>query len=283
MFLKEEFLLGNYIDWVRKNKLFTFLIIVTAFLLPIVIVQVLFKLPAKLHFFQAEFSAGDIISYSATFLTFLSTSFLGILALYQNDKLGKTNSKLSKINNELVRHQTKPLLTVNASLNEYEGLKCFYRSVERNDKGLLINNGYSTKPTYAPYQRLSFINIGMGAAAKVELYWYELTSVEGLEDLNNIDKRDIENFYEKVNYSNFQYVEDGELKNGDWLISPQIDLGVSEETNKMNLVFSYEKNVGSLHAIVEIRYEDLMGEKYKRLLYIGYLNSNPITLPVSEI
>ncbi|RDW18778.1 hypothetical protein [Oceanobacillus chungangensis] len=269
----------SYFRRVKKGKVL--LLILVIFLLPILIIHILFKIPAVNSFFESVWSAGDIISYFIAFLTFLGTLSLGTLALLQNNKL-------NKINKDLTQHQFKPVIAVNpfiGEIDEKERLRTYDRTVERDENGYLINHGWSLHQQHiSNYKTISIKNIGLGPAVNVELFWYELDSVEGLSDLKQIKEENIDNFYDKVSYSNFTFNENGNKKNEPWMIFTEFDLGISEETNKVNLLFSFENNVKELHSIIEIRYQSILGRKIKKLLYLEYdpLFGEARIMPVSK-
>lgn len=265
-------------DWILINKFKTTLIILVIFLIPLFVANIMFTIPAFNEFFAAEWEAGDFLSYCGAFLSFFGTILLGALALYQNDKL-------NKINNNLMHNQYKPIITVSHIVDETkedEKERTFYRSIQRNSENILVNTGWSSQPTYSPYAKLKFSNIGLGAAINIRIYWYELKKIDGLSSLDKIRETNIENFYDRIIYSPFKYIDLDEIKCEPWLIYTEFDLGVSEETNKINLLFSFEENVASFHSIIEITYENLIGICFGRKLYLGYDEKGPFILPASR-
>ncbi|NCT38071.1 hypothetical protein GTW56_18405 [Bacillus sp. EB93] len=266
-------------EWVQINKIKSVLIVLlTFYLLPLLIVHILYKIPTISTVFITKWSAGELIDYSVTFMAFLGTLALGGVAYIQNNRL-------NKINNDLIQHQYKPIITVSPSVdenNEREKLRTYYRTVERNESGILINHGWSESQTYFPIAKLSFLNIGLGPAVNVQLFWYQLDSVDGISKLDEISKINIDDFYEKVKYSNFTYIDNGITKNEPWQIFTDFSLGVNEDVNRLNLLLSFENNPSPFHSIIEIRYENLLGMKIKQLLYLGY-DGEPNMLPVSNV
>jgi hypothetical protein len=262
--------------WIKKNKLKSIcLLILLSFILPILIIHTLFKIPAVIPFFIAEWSAGDLINYFLIFISFLGTLTLGALALYQN-------KNLSEINKNLLEHQFKPIISIGYFIDEQkESFRSYYRIVGTNDKGIMINSGWSKRSINNPDAILSFQNIGLGPAVKVELFWYRLDKVKGIDNLNDIIDKDIDNFYDNVEYSCFTFLDNENIKTEPWLLFTEFDLGNSVETNRLNLLFSFDETIDNLHTIIEMRFEDLMGNKIKKMLYLGYINK-PIVLPVSK-
>lgn len=256
------------------------LLILTLFVVPIILVHILFKIPAGIPFLEAEWDAGDIVSYLITFMSFLGTLFLGILALVQNNKL-------NEINKDLTQYQFKPVISINpffGEIDEREVLRTYDRNVGMDVNGNIINHGWSLhQPHFSKTLGINIKNIGLGPAVNIELFWHQLDSVKGLSDLNQIKEKNIEDFYDKVKYSNFSFVENEQIKNELWQIFKDFELGISEETNGINLLFSFESNVSEIHTIIEVRYKNILERKTKKLIYLGYHPTEGLSiLPVSK-
>lgn len=253
-------------------------VVIVIIILPILIWGTYFVGDCGFVLINTSLEVGDALTFYGSILAFIGTILLGALALWQNNKL-------NLINNDLMKQQYKPIITVSHLVDvadEKEKFRTYYRTVERNKEGMIVNNGFSSKPTYSPYAILSIKNIGLGPAIKNEVFWYKLDKVEGLNSLDKIKDRFIDNFYDKLSYSNFEYYENGNIKNGPWLLYTEFDLGVSEETSKLNLLFSFEENTKVLHSIIEIHYENLLGIKSKKLVYLAYENGKTSIHPVSK-
>ena len=108
---KKKPILNRFIDWVLANKIKLFIIIILLFAVPLIIVHVLFKWKSNFEWIQAEWSAGDLISYIAGFEAFIGTTFLSFLALWQNQRHKQENDakdrKLIEIENEKTREYTE--------------------------------------------------------------------------------------------------------------------------------------------------------------------------------
>ena len=109
---KKKPILNRFIDWVLANKIKLFIIIILLFAVPLIIVHVLFKWKSNFEWIQAEWSAGDLISYIAGFEAFIGTTFLSFLALWQNQRHKQENDakdrKLIEIENEKIRLSNMP-------------------------------------------------------------------------------------------------------------------------------------------------------------------------------
>jgi len=84
--------------WIKKHKRLSVLIGFSLFLLPLIIVHLLYKWRTPFYLLQSNWDSGDLIAYIAGFEAFFGTVFLGIVAVWQNDKA----NELTKIilNNE---------------------------------------------------------------------------------------------------------------------------------------------------------------------------------------
>ena len=59
--------------WIRDHILTSIIIAIGVFLVPLIIVNILFKCNPKAAFLIAEWDAGDLLSYIAGFEAFLGT------------------------------------------------------------------------------------------------------------------------------------------------------------------------------------------------------------------
>lgn len=72
------------LNFMRKHKVFMFVLSVLIFAVPLIAVHLLYKTDCGIIWLQSEWSAGDVLSYIAGFEAFLGTVALGFLALWQN-------------------------------------------------------------------------------------------------------------------------------------------------------------------------------------------------------
>lgn len=267
---------SDFFSWTKNNKLLL-LGILLFIIIPIFIAHILFSIPACNEYWTAKWSPGDLLNYFGASLAFLGTIVLGSVSLYQNNKL-------HEINQGLLHAQYKPVITVSHTFDEKqenEKNRTFYRAVKRKDNALL-DTGWSQEPTCYPYAKASFSNIGMAPALEVNLHWYELKGIIGLDCLEKFFNTDIENFYEKIDFSPFTYIKENEIKKDAMLIYTEFDLGISSETNKLNLMFSFEESAMPFHSIIQITYKDLLGHNYKKKLYLGHDGNSPWFYPISK-
>ncbi|MBR5156311.1 MAG: hypothetical protein IKW59_00910 [Clostridia bacterium] len=101
-----------FINWIFTHKVKTITLTLLLFLVPICIVHFLFKWNSNIWWIEAEWGAGDIISYIAGFEAFIGTVFLSFLALWQNQKhkeeTDAKDRKFTELENEKLRLSNMP-------------------------------------------------------------------------------------------------------------------------------------------------------------------------------
>lgn len=75
--------------FIRKHKVFTSFLVALIFVLPLLLVHVLYKLDLNIWWLKSEWTAGDMIGYIAGFEAFIGSVSLGALALWQNQQIHK--------------------------------------------------------------------------------------------------------------------------------------------------------------------------------------------------
>lgn len=77
----------NTYDWIAKHKILIIVIMVIAFFLPLIVVNLLFKWKSGIPFIEAEWSAGELLTYISGAETLLGTLFLGYITIRQTEKI----------------------------------------------------------------------------------------------------------------------------------------------------------------------------------------------------
>lgn len=109
------------IIWIKKNKWLAVILMIGLFLIPLIIVHLLFKFTTGYDMFTAEWSAGDLIGYIAGFEAFVGTITLGIVSVWQTEKANKTNDNLLELTKESERKSVLPFLSFNSYITKYVG------------------------------------------------------------------------------------------------------------------------------------------------------------------
>ena len=82
------------LNWIKNHKILVTIGTVLAFIVPLIVVHILFKSSAIHSWFVATWSAGDLLGYIAGFVSLLGTVFLGLITVYLTDQANKTNERL---------------------------------------------------------------------------------------------------------------------------------------------------------------------------------------------
>lgn len=139
----------NLIIWIKKNKVFFGLIIFLLFLVPLVLVHILFKINSNIKWLVAEWSAGDVLAYVAGFEAFVGTVALGALALWQNQQINKQHieSLAPTLSMNLIKSSGLIYLTIeNTGQSEAKEISVSVDAIENNGENceLILDDLFST-------------------------------------------------------------------------------------------------------------------------------------------
>ena len=77
---------------------------------PLLIVHILFRAYSSIPWFEAKWSAGNVLAYIAGFEALLGTVILGLITVTQSEKANEVNERLARENNHLQKISIQPLL-----------------------------------------------------------------------------------------------------------------------------------------------------------------------------
>ncbi|MGN0654051.1 MAG: hypothetical protein ACI4KD_03950 [Oscillospiraceae bacterium] len=75
------------LNFMKKYKVFMIVLSILLFAIPLIVVQLLYKMDCGIVWLQSEWTAGDVLAYIAGFEAFVGTVSLGFLALWQNQQI----------------------------------------------------------------------------------------------------------------------------------------------------------------------------------------------------
>lgn len=105
----------NLFDYIKKHKTVTFFVLLGslgAIILVPVIINLCYKFTCPIVLFQAEWNASDALNYYGVVLSFLGTTMLSLLALWQNHIMKEESDKHTK-KLELMEYQKNaPIIIV---------------------------------------------------------------------------------------------------------------------------------------------------------------------------
>lgn len=112
--------MSNIVEFLRRHKKWILLCIAVATIGVPLLINILYKIPAPFNMLSAEWFAADALSYYGAVLSFLGTSILSILALWQNQKIDDANVKHTALLEQMERQKISPFFIV-----KYISGKCY--------------------------------------------------------------------------------------------------------------------------------------------------------------
>ena len=95
-------------EWIEKHKKKIVVFVVLAIFVVPILIHISFKMPAISTFFEAEWTAGDILTYYGAVLSFLGTVVLGYLALWQNRIINEKSEEHTRLIEKLELTRNMP-------------------------------------------------------------------------------------------------------------------------------------------------------------------------------
>lgn len=117
----------------KYEKVIIILLILGITGVPIVI-HLLFKIDFSIKWIQAEWSAGEILVYYGSVLSFLGTVLLSSLALWQNHEIKVESDKHTQYLEQLEERKNSPRFSANKSISEKnnKNLEIFIENISEN-------------------------------------------------------------------------------------------------------------------------------------------------------
>ena len=99
-------------EFIRKHKKIIIALMLPCSFLPLIIVHVLFKWRSDIDFLVAEWSAGELLGYIGTLMSFWGTIILGWLALQASDKANELSKRVIELEQDHYRLEMRPFVLV---------------------------------------------------------------------------------------------------------------------------------------------------------------------------
>ena len=175
-------------NWIQKHFLITAVIICVA---SAVIIHIFYSIQAPVSFLESKWGAGEI-------LTFFSTAFLGVLALWQNRKQSEENEKAQNRLMDLSRQSNE--LAIISKIIEYENgnlqrLRKAYDNFENACDSQKIVNMVFTNETNPIQIVKELSDIEKCLQASFSELTRELRIDQSLIESNNPTTQSIANYY----------------------------------------------------------------------------------------
>lgn len=137
--------------WIKMHRLAALLICIFVFAFPLLIVHILFRAYSSIPWFEAKWSAGDVLAYIAGFEALLGTVILGLITVTQSEKANEVNERLARENNHLQKISIQPLLPLlKVKSLEIENA-AFERQTSPSNKSCVYISASVTQKKYQPH------------------------------------------------------------------------------------------------------------------------------------
>lgn len=163
------------ISWLKKHKLLFGLIVILLFATPLIIVHILFKFSFGISWLNAEWSAGDVLSYVAGFEAFIGTVALGALALWQNQQINKQHieSLAPALSMRLISLGGLLYLTVeNTGQSEAKEIEISFEKIVNNGERceLMLDDLFSNPFELYPKENVQGLIMASGANIGTQIF-----------------------------------------------------------------------------------------------------------------
>lgn len=151
--------LSKILFWIKKHIWQSSLIGFGFFMLPLIIVHLLYKWRTPFFLFQSSWDSGDLITYISGFEAFIGTLFLGFIAVWQNEKAIKINDRILKIEEIDSHFHRYPNYRIGKCSVEQTSLNKIFdlNAIMFHSKELKQDFIFSTEKTSKQFHRFSFI------------------------------------------------------------------------------------------------------------------------------
>jgi heme/copper-type cytochrome/quinol oxidase subunit 2 len=115
----EETFMEEIIEWINKHKIIAFIILVNFVIVPALFCHIIYKFNAPGKWLDGEFTAGELLGYMGSALSFIGTIILGFIAIKQNAEL-KDLTRHQNGTNDKMMELTDKAYKVSADMLEIE-------------------------------------------------------------------------------------------------------------------------------------------------------------------
>lgn len=202
-----------------------------------------------------------------------------------------------KNENENMRRQQQlsvlPCLDAN-SFNPFDKANpnnIFRVITEENKK--LVNDGYivprnvnKIPDNFMDSANIKVKNVGLSTAFSINTFIFKIDSIEGIKSLDDIgrerNREIVDNFYDRIKISNYEYKENDELLNNEWQIYTSFNL-TNDSRSEINFVFDLKSIVSKFYSVIEFRFNDIYENSYYQLLFFYFDSQKVKMMPISKV
>lgn len=155
------------LDWMRKHKIISSILILLIFAIPLGIVPILYKVDCKITWLQSAWDSGDLLAYIAGFEAFIGTVSLGLVTVWQNQRAYNISDRMLEIEEQRIL----PYIDINREKSKVTKID------ENTLKIKLWLTNYSKYPVHNIYLSKTKLNIR-------EIH--ELYNCDGVDNVINL-------------------------------------------------------------------------------------------------
>ncbi|WP_321825716.1 hypothetical protein [Clostridium butyricum] len=138
--------MGNLKEWVKKHIIASIILSFVIIFLPVLLIHILYSIEMPCKFFMAKWSAGELLQFYGSLLSFGGTVLLGGLALWQNQQLAIKNQKFNELINNQQKQMNIPRFNITSSMGSNGTFANWYihlKNVSENIANGLIVSSFS--------------------------------------------------------------------------------------------------------------------------------------------
>lgn len=270
--------MNKIIGWIKKHKAATFLLCVALFLLPLILVHVLFKWNSGIGWLSAEWSAGDVLAYISGFETFIGTIVLGFVTVFQSEKASLENERLSRENNFMQRISVQRLLPLVSVTSTAIEKSCITTKLYSQDKASTVE----VVDTVTPEKRETHLRTYLPLLGNQIDRYYKTVKLT-IKNISDSAIRQIS--IDSIEFSDLKYKDDivsrvccsgtENAKYISWLLLPgdsleiTVDIFFDNSLYKNFWEFEESTSIGSFDMCLYITNKSLSGIECKEKIYIS--------------
>lgn len=134
----------NLKKWVKKHIIASAILSLGIIFFPVLLIHISYSIEMPCKFLMAKWSAGELLQFYGSLLSFVGTVLLGGLALWQNQQLAIKNQQFNELINNQQKQMNMPRFDVTSSMGSngaFTNWHIYLKNVSENvANGLLISS-----------------------------------------------------------------------------------------------------------------------------------------------
>lgn len=175
----------NLKKWVKKHIIASVILSFGIIFFPVLLIHISYSIEMPCEFLMAKWSAGELLQFYGSLLSFVGTVLLGGLALWQNQQLAIKNQQFNELINNQQKQMNMPRFDVTSSMGSngaFTNWHIYLKNVSENVANGLVVSSFTVhdKEEQLIYSRekckISTNSLQGGEKTKIE---FENTALRG--------------------------------------------------------------------------------------------------------